>query len=92
MTTVGTHHVGADGVEKAGSSFLDTALSFPLDQILQSYNSWKRCQIAENDTTCLTQCAIKNIHEMRAMTTAVTCHVGPDGVDKAGSSFLDTEL
>jgi hypothetical protein len=34
MTSVVTCHGGTDGVDKAGSSYLDTELSFPLDQIL----------------------------------------------------------
>ena len=92
MTTAVTPHGGADGVDKAGSNFLDPESSFALDQILQSYDSFKMCPFAENDTTCSMGCAIKNIHERRAMTTAVTCHGGTDGVDKAGSSFLDAEL
>ena len=36
-------------------------------------------------------CAIENSHQRRAMTTAVTHHGGADGVDKAGSTFIDTE-
>jgi hypothetical protein len=67
-------------VDKAGSSFIDTELSFSLDQISQSYNSWKRCGIAEIDTQV-----------RRAMKTVVTSHGGTYGVDKAGSSFLVSE-
>jgi hypothetical protein len=32
-------------------------------------------------------CALKNIHERRAMTTAATPHGGAGGVDKPGRSF-----
>jgi hypothetical protein len=61
MIAAVTRHGGADGVDKVGSSVLDTETSFPLDQILQSYDSLKRCPFAENDSTCSMGCAIKNI-------------------------------
>jgi hypothetical protein len=65
MTSVVTCHGGIDGADKAGSTFLDWELLFPLDQIFQSHDSWKRCQIVENDAPCSMGCAIKNIHQTR---------------------------
>jgi hypothetical protein len=92
MTAAVTCHGGTNGVDKAGSSFLVSEFLYPLDQILQSNDSWMMCRILENDATCSMGCAMENIHQRRAMTSVVTCHGGTDCVDKAGSSFLDTAL
>ena len=45
----------------------------------------------ENDATLSMECAVENILQRRAITTAVTRHGDTDGVDKASSNSLDTE-
>ena len=70
ITTAVTRHGDTDGVDKASSNSLDTESSLPLDQISQSYDNWKQRRIVENDTTLSMGCAVENIHQRRAMTSA----------------------